>query len=1150
MMHLRTRATAILLGLGLLLGCGQASDPAAEAAAKPETTSPGVPLAENGEPRATIVHHGHAKPAGELKTYIKKISGAELPMVANANAAQTPSRIELRLVDKLEGASDRLTARHAYRLSTQDRTLTLSATTELALEYAVYGLLQNELGVGFYSETYEYIPDDPDLSAPALDTLVEPAFYHRNPMHFEWSQSTSDATKVYARKNRQFPPDGSPHNATHNFRKWGFWENCPLDEDFQEQVGERMKQEFAKREAGGRPLPLGQMDGPVKFPDDCPKCHAMVEREGSWAAPMIALLNAAIEHAAGEYPDHEVMTFAYWNTLPVPETVRPHENLWIQIVSSDASLNQGGDHLGQIEGNPANRLYEHAVREWPRAHPAGKVTTWHWATGGDYEWPNLFSHIENLRFFHEHGLLGAQEQTASGVSNANWSELKYWVWEQIKWDPDQDAGALVDRFLREFYGPKAAPHLKAYLERSDKIRRDSGYYAPGGLIRWSAWSVNMRRKFLNLEAAEKLEALLAEAHEAAKAEDHPIYAKHVAGARARSMDPVMVDAVREAEGFARMTHTDGTPWYVPGGRADMPERIVRAMPESRTYEDWFKRRAGGRIHELRAGDLRADVVPNYRGRIVNLVHEPTGKALFAGEGYSDIIKARNHIQRLTGATDEAVETDLLFGGGFWAWGRPDVLKRSVERLEDGDGLLIRRQFKKNSGPRSSGQWELRMPSPSAARLHIRGGGLDETYNGEELLYRAEAIAHEITRAAEGAGQGKTETVTVTLDRGDGLVLELTAELKGLKRVQLLPDLVSRSERFDMDFHLLDPQITPEGQMQISSAGRFDWRRRPNWPGDYEVWPRDTAAMARILFESDGTSAEDGTMFLQRLTVRSNGPEREAEPQAEAPRRAEGERPGRAPQPLEIIGEGRAVNPHDGAELVWVPAGPFTRGSERYRDERPVREIELDGYWIYKHPVTVGQYRAFLADTGRDDEIKIPGWPHAVSPPMQGDGSDYPACPNWYDAAAYTAWAGGSLPTEAQWEKAARGTDAREYPWGGEWDMSKVARTPWAQYVLDRGLHPVGSAPAGASPYGALDMAGNAWEWVADWYNPTYYENAPAQNPAGPAAGTFKVLRGGNVLWDRRHATTTFRFPQPPWTTNWIQTGFRVVIDADAEGHPR
>ncbi len=889
------------------------------------------------------------------------------------------------------------------------------------------------------------------------------------------------------------------------------------------------------------------MDGPYKLGCDvCDDCQKLIDEEGTYAAPMLIMLNAAMEHAAEEYPDHEVMTFAYWNTLKVPKTIRPHKNLWIQIVSSDASLNQGGDHLGEIEGNPANRLYEHAVREWPKVHD--KVTTWHWATGGGgYEWPNLFSHIENIRLWRETGIEGAQEQTASGVRNANWSELKYWVWNQLKWNPAQDADALVDRFLREYYGTKAAPFIREYLELSDRIRRESGYYAPGGLIRWSAWSVNMRRKFLNIDAVEQLAAVLDKALAAAAQEDNPVFKKHLDSASARALDPVIIDAVREAEGFARVTNpADDTPWYVPGGRADMPERIQRAMPDDRRKEDWFKRRAGGRIYEIDAGELRADVVPNYRGRIVSLLHNPTGDDLFAGDGYTDVLKARNHIQRIDEHAEDSVATKALYGGGFWSWGRPDIMERSVTALPDSNGLLVKRRFPnvKKAVP-AGGQWELRMPNPAATRIHVRGADIDETYPGSVMLYRAEAITHSLGDAPEDA------PLTITVDRGDGIVIELATTAGGWKSVQLLPNLVSSGEQFDMDYHLLDSQITPEGDMQISSAGRFDWRRRPNWPGDYDVWPRDRAAMVRILLQANGKTDEDGNLPDQKLVVRDNGEKREVDAKSAMAAQEDEDAPEtqRSPKPLKITGDGQAVNPLDGSEMVWVPAGTFQRGRENgYRDEVPVRDIDLDGFWISKTPVTVKNYRAFLEATDREDKIKIPGWPYQVCPPVQEEGA-YPALSDWYNAQAYASWAGGSLPTEAQWEKTARGTDARLYPWGNEWDVDKVARRTWDKYVLARGMHPVATAPAGAGPYGALDMAGNVWEWVADWYDPGYYKNAPDANPDGPESGTFKVLRGGSALWDERHNTTTYRFPHPPWVDNWIQTGFRVVIHADAEGNP-
>ncbi|MFP4177043.1 MAG: DUF4838 domain-containing protein, partial [Candidatus Brocadiia bacterium] len=854
-------------------------------------------VSDEGEATAAIVHNGYEDPGDVLREYLEKISGAELSLVEDIEDVEGDNAaISLEVVDELPGTSGDRTADHAYRLHSEDGEFVISAQTELGLEYGVYGLLQNHLGVGFYSEEYEHIPDLSTLPLPDVQETFEPAFYHRNPMHFEWSQATGEETKVYARKNRQFPPTGTPHNANHNFRNFDTWDNCPLDEEFQDDFAEQLAKKFEDRDADGAPFGLGQMDGPFKFGcGKCENCQELIEKEGSEAAPMLVMLNGVMERLEDEYPDHEIMTFAYWNTLPVPENVRPHENIWIQIVSSDASLNQAGDHLGTIRDNVANRLYEEALREWPQVHD--KVTTWHWATGGEYEWPNLFNHIDDIRLWDEYGVHGAQEQTASGVSNANWSELKYWVWEQLKWDPDQDADELVDRFLREYYGEKAAPHVREFLETSDELRADSGFYVPGGLVRWSAWSVNMRRKFLNLEATEKLAEILERANEAAAQEDNPVYAEHLAEASARSLDPVIIDAVREAEGFARVENPeDGTPWYVPGGREDMPRRIERAMPDDRRKEDWFKRRAGGRIYELNTDKLRTDVVPNYRGRIVNIVHKPTQKEILAADGYSDVLGARNHIQRIEEATEDEVITDVLFGGGFWSWGKPDHLRRTV--MADANEIAVERHFQ-NKTTSADARWELRMPNPAAARVHIQGGGLDEQYSGDELVYRAETIKHELGEAGE-----EDAALMITLDRGDGLVVEIETTEQGWKNVQLLPDVVSQSEQFDMDQHLLDPQITPEGEMEMTGSGRFDWRRRPNWPGDYDVWPRDRSAMVRVMLKYGGViDKEEGTLPQQKLTVREDGEEREAEIDIsmEEPEEDAG---GREPEALEIVDEGR------------------------------------------------------------------------------------------------------------------------------------------------------------------------------------------------------------------------------------------------------
>ncbi len=212
-------------------------------------------------------------------------------------------------------------------------------------------------------------------------------------------------------------------------------------------------------------------------------------------------------------------------------------------------------------------------------------------------------------------------------------------------------------------------------------------------------------------------------------------------------------------------------------------------------------------------------------------------------------------------------------------------------------------------------------------------------------------------------------------------------------------------------------------------------------------------------------------------------------------------------------------PKDGKEMVCVPAGKFLMGStekevdaavkgsrgspedsrDEFADELPQREVYLDAYWIDKNLVTVAEYRKFCQVTGRKMP-EAPEWGWKDHHPMVNV--------TWDDAVAYATWAGKRLPTEAEWEKAARGTDGRVYPWGNEWDASKCANSVGPERL--KSTQPVGSRPTGASPCGALDMAGNVYEWCADWEGDKYYQSAPARNPAGPATGEARVLRGGSL----------------------------------------
>jgi formylglycine-generating enzyme required for sulfatase activity len=253
-----------------------------------------------------------------------------------------------------------------------------------------------------------------------------------------------------------------------------------------------------------------------------------------------------------------------------------------------------------------------------------------------------------------------------------------------------------------------------------------------------------------------------------------------------------------------------------------------------------------------------------------------------------------------------------------------------------------------------------------------------------------------------------------------------------------------------------------------------------------------------------------------------------------------------PSPIPTLGIGSTiVSEVDGMRMVYIPEGFFLRGTadkelpDEY-DAKPQRSIYLDAFWIDLFEVTNGQY-ALCVEAGACNE---PSTSSSFTRQNYFDDPEYDNYPvifvKWADAKSYCHWAGRRLPFEAEWEKAARGTDGRLYPWGNEEPNLNLLN--FGGNTGD--TTPVGSYSAGASPFGVLDMAGNVWEWVRDWYFWGYYSEAPERNPEGPVSGNYHVLRGGS--WDLigRIVRVDYRWTLPYGMDRSKDVGFRCAMDAE------
>ncbi len=257
----------------------------------------------------------------------------------------------------------------------------------------------------------------------------------------------------------------------------------------------------------------------------------------------------------------------------------------------------------------------------------------------------------------------------------------------------------------------------------------------------------------------------------------------------------------------------------------------------------------------------------------------------------------------------------------------------------------------------------------------------------------------------------------------------------------------------------------------------------------------------------------------------------------------------APTPL------GAASPPDfvderGIPMVLIPAGPFEMGSNNgAEDERPIHTVTLGAFYMDQYEVTNRQYAVCVEDGACDPTTDTTAFESSYSRRVyfgNREFADYPVIyANWYEAQSYCQWRGARLPTEAEWEKAARGgLEEKNYPWGDEAPVCEAGAKNGAKFDDDEVCNDTDTERVGSygpNGYGLYDMAGNAWEWVSDFYDADYYANSPAENPSGPETGRYPVVRGGSWDVDADHLRVSDRRFNDP-KSGALNSGFRCARD--------